>query len=93
MVGASRWSTRVKTASGALSNTIRNSTKPLLGIAGELARIRVVSQKDYQDKFLDNYKIFETRGAFTYYGYVPPDSADPELSITLTELQRMFRLL
>ena len=67
--------------------------EPLLGIAGELARIRVVSQKDYQDKFLDNYKIFETRGAFTYYGYVPPDSADPELSITLTELQRMFRLL
>ena len=64
----------------------------------ELARIRVVSQKDYQDKFLSDYQVFGERGMFIYYGYVPP--VDPEslevrspLAIELGELKSLFALL
>ena len=66
---------------------------PLNDLSVELARIRVVSQKDYQDKFLENYRKFsQTRGMFQYYGYVPPAASGP-LSVTWDELQEMFSLL
>ena len=56
-------------------------------------RIRVVSQKDYQDKFLENYQKFsESRGMFSYYGYIPESPSSP-LAITWTDLQDMFSLL
>ena len=66
-------------------------------VSGELARIRVVSQKDYQDKFLQNYTQFATRGMFTYYGYIPEASAlqpDDPLAVTLEQLRtELFALL
>lgn len=66
---------------------------PLNDLSVELARIRVVSQKDYQDKFLENYRKFsQTRGMFQYYGYVPPAASGP-LSVTWEQLQEMFSLL
>ncbi|MEM1484829.1 hypothetical protein V6615_08085 [Oscillospiraceae bacterium PP1C4] len=67
--------------------------KPLEDLSGELARIRVVSQKDYQDKFLDHYIAMKTRGTFTYYGYVPDNVTSP-LAITAKELKdTLFSLL
>lgn len=62
-------------------------------VSRELARIRVVSQTAYQDKFLENYTKFDPpRGVFSYYGYVPK-AASSQLSITIGELERMFRLI
>ena len=69
------------------------SDDPLNDLSVELARIRVVSQKDYQDKFLENYQKFsESRGMFSYYGYIPESPSSP-LAITWTDLQDMFSLL
>lgn len=66
---------------------------PLENLSGELARIRVVSQKDYQDKFIENYRILATRSAFTYYGYVP-DTAPGPLSVSIDRLaNELFALL
>ena len=64
----------------------------------ELARIRVVSQKDYQDKFLSDYQVFAERGMFTFYGYVPQEdpaslAADNPLAISLSEFYALFSLL
>lgn len=62
-------------------------------VSRELARIRVVSQTAYQDKFLENYTKFDPpRGVFSYYGYVPK-AVSSQLSITIGELERLFRLL
>lgn len=88
----SRSSTRWRTANGGLSATT-GSDDPLNDLSVELARIRVVSQKDYQDKFLENYQKFsESRGMFSYYGYIPESPSSP-LAITWTDLQDMFSLL
>ena len=64
----------------------------------ELARIRVVSQKDYQDKFLGDYQVFAERGMFTFYGYVPPQEGqapqgEAGLQVSLEELRGLFSLV
>lgn len=68
--------------------------KPLEDLSRELARIRVVSQKDYQDQFLDNYfQLSPPRGLFSYYGYLPAQPNEP-LSITEDELKNdLFALI
>ena len=69
------------------------SPNPLGDLSGELLRIRVVSQKDYQDKFLENYTILATRNVFTYYAYIP-DNAFASLHVTMQQLQNeLFSLL
>lgn len=66
---------------------------PLEDWSSELMRIRVVSQKDYQDRSLENYNVLALRGSFTYYGYIP-ETANGTLGITATELkQEMFSLM
>lgn len=58
----------------------------------ELLRIRVNSNKDYQDKFENgDYRQIATKGIFTYYAYAV-DAADP-LRISNDELNGMFRLM
>lgn len=67
--------------------------EPLEDLSGELARIRVVSQKDYQDKFLESYVKIAERGVFTYYGYVPKD-VDSPLKVTIQQLTKeLFALI
>lgn len=66
---------------------------PLENLSGELARIRVVSQKDYQDKFIENYSVLATRGAFTYYGYVQPEAPAPYAVGVDTIAQTLFSLI
>lgn len=70
---------------------------PFSDLAGELLRIRVVSKKGYQDKFLEKYTELDTRGMFTYYAYIP-DKVKSSLSISSYQLSsknpnRIFTLL
>lgn len=66
---------------------------PLENLSGELVRIRVVSRKDYQDKSIEHYTVLGTRGAFTYYGYIPVTGNSP-LRITMEQLKsELFSLL
>ncbi|MCI8650434.1 MAG: hypothetical protein HFG20_09995 [Anaerotruncus sp.] len=70
-----------------------NASHPLEDLSGELARIRVVSKKDYQDKFLESYVKITERGMFTYYGYVP-EQVRSELAISAATLTRqLFSLI
>lgn len=59
---------------------------PLEDWSSELMRIRVVLQKDYQDRSLEKYTMLDVRGSFTYYGFIPETAAGP-LSITMEELK------
>lgn len=93
------WNERVTVVSQPENNEWRfieynpDATNPLNDLSGELMRIRVVSRKDYQDKFLENYTVLATRGAFTYYGYIPSSSIG-SLSPTMVQLQtQLFSLL
>lgn len=64
-------------------------------LSEELFRIRVVSQKDYQDKFLGNYFVLATRGALTtYYGLIPDGILGAPYAVTAEELSnKLFALL
>ncbi len=67
-------------------DTLQNRSIPLL-------RIRVYSQKDYQDNLeMANYQRVARKGIFSYYAYIPPDVKD-DLNITEKELADMFSLL
>ena len=68
--------------------------RPLEALSGELARIRVVSTSDYQDKFLESYiRLCEPRGAFSYYGYVP-ETPNSTLAVTAEVLKdELFSLI
>lgn len=70
---------------------------PFSDLSGELLRIRVVSKKGYQDKFLEKYTELDTRGMFTYYAYIP-EKVNSSLSIGAYQLSkqnpnRIFTLL
>lgn len=70
---------------------------PFSDLAKELLRIRVVSKKGYQDKFLEKYMKLDTRGMFTYYAYIP-EKVNSSLAIESDDLapqnpNRMFTLL
>lgn len=66
---------------------------PLNDVSGEFLRIRVVSRKDYQDKFIENYTVLVTRGLFTYYAYLPETSAGPT-EITMDQVKNeLFSLI
>ena len=71
------------------NNELKHS---LNDISEELARIRVVSQNDYQDKFLENYIELDVKGLFTYYGYIP-ENVTSDLKISAVELKSMFELI
>lgn len=73
----------------AYDNTLED---PLSNLSGELARIRVVSQQDYQDQFLASYQELARRGTFIYYGYIPPNVQSP-YAITIEELKQMVALV
>ena len=71
-----------------------NQKNPLEDLSGELARVRVVNQNSYQDKFLESYvQLCEPRGVFNYYGYVPENPVST-LAITVDQLKnKLFSLL
>ncbi len=59
----------------------------------ELLRIRVYSEKDYQDQFaVENYRTIKTKGLFRYYAYIPPNTEEP-LAINYAQLRELFTLL
>lgn len=60
----------------------------------ELLRIKVYSSKDYHDKFdADTYRIIQTKGNSEYFAYIPPGTESGELTITYTDLEKMFVFL
>ncbi len=61
--------------------------------SAELLRIRVYSQKDYQDKFdTEKYMQIGRKGNFIYYAYLHRDGAG-ELTLKKEELKELFTLL
>lgn len=66
-----------------------DSTKESIG--HELLRIRVYSEKDYQDKFdTQRYQQIGQRGNFQYYASV---SDDDQLSITQSRVMELFEII
>ena len=60
-------------------------------VGGELMRIRVYSEKDYQDKFdTKRYKQIGQRGNFRYYASL---TGSGELAISLGEAISLFEMI
>lgn len=88
------WVGRVTAVNTSVSRELRfyAYSPELDGLGAELLRIRVYAQRDYQDRFTDNYFLLAEDGVFLYYAFIPQASGEP-LAVSRAEVERLFKLI